>query len=115
MQSPDYSWGGGDEGEEEAGGKPVDDAGGCRVEVCGGVGDGGKGEPLRCSCQPLSAMPGLWAMTMDGTYIPAHDDVEQNQLSEPEPPDLVHPISVFRTPSVYRRNLLFTSSTQPRT
>ena len=47
MQSPDRSRGGGDKGEEKARRKPVDDAGICRVEVGGGVGDGGEGEPLQ--------------------------------------------------------------------
>lgn len=46
MQRPDCSWGGSDKGEEEPGRKPIDDAGVCRVEVCGGVGDGGEGKPL---------------------------------------------------------------------
>ena len=49
MQSPDRSWGGCDKGEEEAGREPIDDAGVCEVEVCGGVGDGREGEPLRDS------------------------------------------------------------------
>ena len=49
MQSPDRSWGCCDKGEEEAGREPIDDAGICEVEVCGGVGDGREGEPLRDS------------------------------------------------------------------
>ena len=112
MQSPDCSRGGGDEGEEEAGGEPIDDAGICGVKVCGGVGDGGEGEPLGGTYQPLSVPAGLWAPEMNGTYVPAHDDVKQNQLGEAEPPDLVHP--VFRVPSIDRRNFLFTSSTWSR-
>lgn len=50
MECPDCSWSGHDEGEEEAGGQPIDDARIGRVEVCGGIGDCGEGEPLRRNC-----------------------------------------------------------------
>ena len=50
MEGPDCSWRGDDEGEEEAGGQPIDDAGICGVEVCGGIGDGREGEPLCYIC-----------------------------------------------------------------
>ena len=46
MQSPDCCWGGNDESEEESSGEPINDAGVCRVEICGGVGNSGEGEPL---------------------------------------------------------------------
>ena len=58
MESPDCRWSGGDEGEEEACGKPIDDAGVGGVEVCGGVGDGGEGEPLHYGCKPLNVLAG---------------------------------------------------------
>ena len=56
MKNPYHSWRYDDEGEEEAGGEPIDDAGVCGIEVSRGVGDSGEGEPLQCDCQLLSAL-----------------------------------------------------------
>lgn len=50
MEGPDCSRSGCDEGEKEAGRQPIYDARICRVEVCGGIGDGGEGEPLHRNC-----------------------------------------------------------------
>ncbi len=76
MEGPDCSRRGSDEGEEEAGGKPIDDAGVCGVEVCGGVCHGGEREPLRCRRQPLNVLAGSWVLEMRATYVPAHDNIQ---------------------------------------
>ena len=73
MEGPDGSGGCGEEGEEETGAEPVDDAGFCGEEFGCCIGDGGKGEPLRLGGQSLTIL--AFYSGNASAYIPAHNDI----------------------------------------
>ena len=109
VQRVDGEGGSDEEGEEEGGAEPVN-GGGRSAEVEGGrVGDGGEGEPLQEVTKSAILISLLWRE--DITYIPAHDDVQQDQLYESEPPPLVHSIHNSASSIRARNSLLHNTST----